>query len=411
MAEFPFPLVTIEGPPLERGRQYGRQARERIHAALRVYAPAWSAGGAGNRDALLARAREFAQVIRGRFPDLLEEMQGIAEGADLVLEDVVALNARTELLYGANSAQGAAKAVQDGMNAAKGKGIAKTAKGGAKSAKRKAQTPPDGCTGAVILPERSGGRVIIGQNWDWRPACRDLAILLRIVPEQGPRILTFVEAGMLARSGMNSAGIGLCGNFLQSDQDFRQSGVPIPLLRRAMLQSETLAQAVGAVLRSPRAFSSNHLLAHRDGEAIDLESSPPEVFTLFAEQGLLAHANHFKAAQGRVRDTGLARYPDSLFRDRRVLVQLNRQDGPLTADDLKLALQDHFGLPDSVCRHRAARADGVEIETVASVVMDLTQGVLWVAPGPVCRNEYRAFTLDGEVREAGGAVVDFRRRG
>jgi isopenicillin-N N-acyltransferase-like protein len=231
------------------------------------------------------------------------------------------------------------------------------------------------------------------------------------VPEQGPRILTFVEAGMLARSGMNSAGLGLCGNFLQSDQDFRQSGVPIPLLRRAMLQSETLPQAVGAVLRSPRAFSSNHLLAHRDGEAIDLESSPAEVFTLFADEGLLVHSNHFKAAQGRVKDTGLARYPDSLFRDRRVLGHLNRQDGPLTAADLKLALQDHFGLPDSVCRHRAARADGVEIETVASIVMDLTQRVLWIAPGPVCQNEYRAFTLDGEVPDAGGAVVDFRRRG
>ena len=50
MTEFPFPLVTIEGPPRERGMQYGRQARERIHAALRVYAPAWAKGGAGNRD-------------------------------------------------------------------------------------------------------------------------------------------------------------------------------------------------------------------------------------------------------------------------------------------------------------------------------------------------------------------------
>lgn len=409
MAEFPFPLITIEGPPRERGRQYGRQAQERIHAALRVYAPAWSKGGAGTRAALLARAREFAQVIQGRFPDFLEEMRGIAEGAGLEVEDVVALNARTELLYGAAAVQGAEKA--GGGRAKVSKSGAGAAKGRAKSAKRGSKAPLDACTGAVILPERSGGRVIIGQNWDWRPACRDLAILLRIVPEQGPRILTFVEAGMLARSGMNSAGLGLCGNFLQSDQDFRQSGVPIPLLRRAMLQAETLAQAVGAVLRSPRAFSSNHLLAHRDGEAIDLESSPAEVFTLFADQGLLVHSNHFKAAQGRVKDTGLARYPDSLFRDRRVLGHLNRQDGPLTADDLKLALQDHFGLPDSVCRHRAARADGVEIETVASVVMDLTQRVLWVAPGPVCQNEYRAFTLDGEAREPAGAVVDFRRRG
>jgi hypothetical protein len=57
------------------------------------------------------------------------------------------------------------------------------------------------------------------------------------------------------------------------------------------------------------------------------------------------------------------------------------------------ALRDHFGLPDSVCRHRAPRPDGTEIETVASVVMDLAEGALWLCPGPVCENDYRRFAL------------------
>lgn len=353
---FPFPLVTIEGGPRERGRQYGRLAAERIGVSLGIYTAAWGAGSGPAREGLLERARAFTPVIGDHHPDLLEEMRGIAEGAGVSVEEIVALNARTELLYGGPPAS-------------------------------------DGCTGAVLLPEVAGGRTIIGQNWDWRPACRDSAILLRILPDAGPRILTFVEAGMLARSGMNSAGLGLCGNFLQSDRDFRQTGLPIPVVRRAILHSDTLAVAAGQVLRAPRAFSSNHLLAHRDGEAVDLEASPPEVFPLFAEGGLLVHANHFRAAAGRVRDTGIGRYPDSLFRDRRVRAFLESQACPLTADDLKAALRDHFGLPDAVCRHRAPRSDGTDIETVASIVMDLTEGRLWLAPGPVCQHAYREFTL------------------
>lgn len=158
----------------------------------------------------------------------------------------------------------------------------------------------------------------------------------------------------------------------------------------------SLPAAVGEVLRAPRAFSSNHLLGHRDGEAIDLEAAPPEVFPLFAEGGLLVHSNHFKGAAGRLRDTGLARYPDSLFRDRRLRKHLEERPGPLAVGDLQEALRDHFGLPDSVCRHRAPRPDGTEIETVASVVMDLTAGELSVCPGPVCENEYRRFTLRGQ---------------
>jgi isopenicillin-N N-acyltransferase-like protein len=347
--------VTIEGDARERGRQYGRLATARIATSLGIYMAAWAAGDAPARAALLDRARAFVPVIGDRFPDLLEEMRGMAEGAERPLEEIVALNARTELLYGEQAA--------------------------------------DGCTGAVILPGLAGGHVVIGQNWDWRPACRDSAIVLRVVPARGPSLLTFVEAGMLARSGMSSAGIGLCGNFLNSDMDHRQRGVPIPVIRRAILMSPTLPTAVGEVLRAPRAFSSNHLLAHRDGEAVDLEASPPEVFPLFAEDGLLVHSNHFKAANGRVRDTGLPRYPDSLFRDRRVRAHLTGCARPLGVRHLQEALRDHFGLPDSVCRHRAPRPDGTEIETVASVVMDLTAGELWLCPGPVCENEYRRFSL------------------
>ena len=355
-SSFPFPLVDVEGDARERGRQYGSLAAERIATSLRIYMAAWTAGDGDGaaRGALLARARKFEPVIGDRYPELLEEMRGIAEGAGRALEEIVALNARTELLYG---------------------------------------EPADGCTGAVLLPERTGGPVIIGQNWDWRPACREAAIVLRVTPERGPGFLTFVEAGMLARSGMNSAGIGLCGNFLNSDMDGTQRGVPIPVIRRAILMSPSLPTAVGEVLRAPRAFSSNHLLAHRDGEAVDLEASPPEVFALFAEDGLLVHSNHFKGAQGRVRDTGLSRYPDSLFRDRRVRAHLAERGHTLGVKDLQEALRDHFGLPDSVCRHRAPRPDGTEIETVASVVMDLAEGELWLCPGPVCENDYRRFTL------------------
>jgi isopenicillin-N N-acyltransferase-like protein len=282
-------------------------------------------------------------------------MRGIDEGCGRTLPEIVALNACAELLY--------------------------------------EPTGDDGCSGAVVMPGLTGGGVIIGQNWDWRPACRVAAIVPRVTPDRGPAFLTFVEAGMLARSGMNSAGIGLCGNFLNSDQGNKQSGVPIPVLRRPILMSPSLPAAVGEVLCAARQFESNHLLAHRDGEAIDLEAAPFDVFPLFPEDGLLVHSNRFKGAQGRLRDTGLPRFPDSLFRDRRVRKRLLDGGAPLGIGDLQEALRDHFGLPGAVCRHRAPRLDGTEIETVASVVMDLSAGDLWLCSGPVGENEYRRYSL------------------
>ena len=49
---------------------------------------------------------------------------------------------------------------------------------------------------------------------DWRAECAETGVLLRIHRDDGPDILTFTEAGGLARSGLNSAGIGLTANAL-----------------------------------------------------------------------------------------------------------------------------------------------------------------------------------------------------
>ena len=44
--------------------------------------------------------------------------------------------------------------------------------------------------------------------------------------ERRANILTFAEAGGLARSGFNAAGIAITANYLESDRDYRTIGVP-----------------------------------------------------------------------------------------------------------------------------------------------------------------------------------------
>jgi isopenicillin-N N-acyltransferase like protein len=353
-----FPYIEVAGGPRERGRQYGEAARERVRASRKIYFPAFAARGLE-----WPRVRElasgFAAAVQGYEPAFVEEMRGIADGAGVEFEEIVALNARTELLYW-----------QD-----------------------------EGCTGAACMPEvTASGHTLLGQNWDWRPACRESAVVLHVRPDDGPEFITFVEAGLLARAGLNSAGVGVTGNFLQSDADFGRAGIPIPFIRRRILSSRSLAEAVGWVVRTPRAFSSNHLVAHAPGEAIDCEAAPEDVFFLHPEGGILEHSNHFRAAAApaRLRDTGIARYPDTLYRDRRLRRALAAKAPSILVEDFQAALRDHYGKPDSVCRHDAARSDGTMITTVASLVMDLHEGRLWVAPGPVCEHEYREYRL-GEV--------------
>jgi isopenicillin-N N-acyltransferase-like protein len=363
----PFPFIHVEGPARERGRQYGKAAGQRVVKSLEIYTGAFAQNGL-QWPQVKELAQRFLTVIDQYDHDFLEEIYGIAEGAEQEVEAIVALNARTELMFW----QGPENQAKTG--------------------------PSDECTGAIVTPEATAdGHMLHGQNWDWRPDCIDSAVVVRHVPEKGPSFLTFTEAGLLSRCGMNSAGLSVTGNFLQSDQDFGRSGIPIPFIRRRILTSSSFAHAVGSVIRSPRAFSSNHMVSDAQGEAINLESAPDEVFWIHPEGGILVHSNHFKdpASKVKLKDTGIGRFPDSLYRDRRVEAHLYPKRGQITVEDLKVAFKDHYGKPDSVCRHATARSNGTVIGTVASIIMDVTAGRMWIAPGPVCENDFTEYTLVG----------------
>ena len=366
----PFPLIEVSGPPRERGRAYGRQAADRIHL------------GAGHYTRQLERVsfdwasireltREYLPRIEAFEPAYVEEMRGIAEGARIEFEAVALLNARTEIL-----------------------------KLGARPDLRRrlaADEEPDGCTGVVVLPEATqSGRLIHAQNWDWKAECAETAVVLRIHRDDGPDLLTFTEAGGLARSGFNTAGIAITANYLECDRDYRQLGVPLALIRRKVLESEHLALAMRTVYVTPKSGANNMIVSHAEGVAIDFECAPDETFQVHPERGLLVHANHWVSpvALAKLKDTGIANTPCSVYRDIRVRGLLAPQIGTLTRDAVKAALFDDFATPWSVCRPPRPSLTDTVTATVAMIVMEPAIGVMDVAPLPALEGRFTTYRLE-----------------
>ena len=360
-AHVPFPLVDVGGTPRQRGESYGEQARERISASVALYSGQLDRFGF-KRDDIGRFAGIFLPRLREWAPDLVEEMEGIADGAKVDISAILLVNARTEIL----------------QLARREKGIA--------------DDEPDGCTGAALLPESTrDGRLIHGQNWDWRAECADTSVVLRIRRDDGPDILTFTEAGGLARSGFNSAGIGITGNYLECDRDYRDLGIPLPFIRRRTLEAAHLAHAIKIIATTPKSGSNNMILSTAEGFAVDLECAPDETFPIYPENGLIVHANHWQSpiALTKLREMGLRDVPDSLYRDHRVHQALLRRNGGLTVDDLKDALFDDFGTPFAVCRPAVRKEGGNLSATVAMIVFEPATGIMEIAPLPA---ENRVFT-------------------
>lgn len=366
MAYQSFPLIEISGAPFERGAGYGRAAADRIRGSIRLYA--------GQMEAMSFTWDQVRDIVRGFVPsmedfapDLIEEMRGIAQGADCTFEEIVLVNARTEVIQIGNRRAEAAKAGSDG------------------------------CTGVVALADvTEAGNLIHAQNWDWRPECADTSVVLRVRREDGPDYLTFTEAGGLARNGFNAAGLAITANYLECERDYGQSGIPLPLIRRRYLESGFMAEGIKVVATTPKSASNNMMLSIAEGFAIDFECAPDESFALYPEAGLLVHANHWvtSAALAKIKDTGISSVPESFYRDYRVRRLLTPKIGRIGIDDVKNALFDTFGTPYCVCRPPVAGQSGNISTTVAMVVMQPALGLMEVAPMPALNKVFTTYTLD-----------------
>jgi isopenicillin-N N-acyltransferase-like protein len=296
----------------------------------------------------------------------------IAKGADVPFSTIALINARTEVL----------KLAQRGSLGRSSLPV---------------DPDPDGCTSVVLLPEATAnGRLIHAQNWDWKVECAETSVVLSIQSEGKPDILTFTEAGGLARSGLNSAGLAITANYLESDRDYTQIGVPLALIRRKALECSHLAQAIHAVYVTPKSASNNVVLSHADGMAFNFECAPDESFLVHPVNGLLVHANHWISpiALGKLKDTGIATVPDSVYRDLRVRSLLAPKLGQATMRDMQEALFDDFQTPWSVCRPPRLTLNDNLSATVAMIVMDPGEGIMQVAPLPALNRNFTTYRLN-----------------
>lgn len=360
-------MVLAAGGPRERGRAYGAQAAERVHRSIEIYERVFSHYAQLPWAEVRRRAAPFVEAIDGYDVQLLPELEGIAEGAGVDAEDVLAVNLRTEVMFGLD----------------------------ARPAQAAAKSPPRECT--AIGRRLDDGRVWIAQTWDWKPAARDTCVLLVCAPHDRPGFVTLVEAGLWAKCGVNEAGIGLATNALQSSLDRGEPGIPYHAILRRVLTSATHDEAVDAVRRGPRASSANYLIGRRDGPVVDLEAAPGGPHEVFVQEGpSLAHANHFVRPSPPFEDLGLIDGEDSLHRHATATM------APVeTLDALRSMLCSHDDPAGTICVHGDASLDPVEdYVTVAAVVADLTEGTLAVTDGNPCRASFEEHQIDELVTRA-----------
>jgi isopenicillin-N N-acyltransferase like protein len=332
---------SAERDPGGRGRAFGLAHAGAVANTVAVYRRMLGL----TDEELRVAGRAVGDRVVTDWPDLVEEIEGLAEGAGVAVEALLAVNARTELMATAGGECSLVGAVQDGA-------------------------------------------CVVVQNWDWHPDLAASLVVWTVRQPGGRSFTTLTEAGMLAKLGVSSAGL-CCGlNFLRCSADGGVGGVPIHVLLRVLLdRTETLPDAV-ALLRAATVSASSCITVGwaRGDEAavVAAELSPGGCELVWPDtDDRLVHTNHFLVPPPRGRDLEAAEAPSTLLR-RWVVARAVR------AGDLEAALCSHAGAPESPCRHEDPALPWAERRaTLASVAMEPGRGRMRVAAGPPCSTPLR----------------------
>lgn len=349
-----FPHHRLHGTPREVGRQHGEALRAEIRAHLDLIYTQGARRSNLTPETARRWALTFGPVIGEAAPHFLQEIEGVAAGADIEPAEALLLQVRQE--------------------------VAHIARFGSADLE---------CTSFAVSGAytRTGG-TFAGQNADLAGGIEAFSAVLTFAVTGKPAVMMLVPAGQISYLGISGEGLSADANFLRSAG--WRTGFPRYLLTRLAIEQPTLKAAVDAALAPKRASSRNLLLADRSGAMVDIETTAQEHALTWGD-GCLVHANHHVLAGMAGHETATAdELHNSTCRHERIAALMEEHRGRLDVETLQTILRDHASRPHSICAHPGERVS----YSFASLISDLDTGSMTIAVGPPCEHEYATYSLE-----------------
>ena len=332
MYDVEFLAVECRGTPAEMGRQQGEAARRLIqdNLSMRTFAPP---------EKLAAFHHAAAAILAARAPEILEEIHGIAEGAQVDPHQLMASTFRDD------------------------------------DAER--------CTPMIVRSSPEG--TLVAKNNDGPSHEMFPFVICTRRPDHGlPTIGVYFAGLVCGMDMMNAAGLANTHGSVGSIFPKPAGGLDIRLWTyRLMCTCRTAADFIAGLRQIPLGGKGFSIAVGDAGaETAFIDAAVPRV-------AVRDRNNAFDFSTNLYRSPGLEN-ADKRPPDKRPLYQartdyLRRQSPPRDVTELQHLLRDH-STPDSPCRHAASR-------TTDSMIFLVNSGKALVSSGPPCRYPYFEYSF------------------
>lgn len=368
------PVLILEGAPRKRGQIHGEALRESIHSHVRMWQESVRKGvGVDPQKHIedFLGNTSFDKAIETWTPDLMEEVKGISEAANVDFKTLLAMQYIDEgWWYVRNRYFGL--------------------------------IPPSGdkCT-VVGVYGQEGLPTILGQNLDLPAMYNGYEILLHI-KHHDSELESFVRScsGIVSLNGMNSAGVGLCLNAVLPLNP-RLDGLPVAFVNRGILACKSWKEAVEFIHKIKHASGQTYNIGGKD-EIGSFECSGGKVvrYKPVVFENRICHTNHPLVNDDQSlylelirKNPGIDRAHDnSGIRLEYADKVLKEIEGKVSMEDIMKVLSSGDNPQHPVCV--PLRDDGRGGFTAAATVMKLSGNPeLLITNGPPNKYEYQKFNF------------------
>ena len=344
-----FPYLEVAGDNYKIGQVIGSYFKDNILGLLKGRKK-WF----GNlKDFVQGEGQEMYEGMllssRKYFPHLVHEIEGISSGSGIPFDDLFLLNIKAE--------------VEAAMSF------------------REHEAP--GCS-TIYLNE--GKRKLIMHNEDGNEANYGGMFIVKATPPSGVTFVVMTYPGVIMGNGpaMNNAGITQSTNYIASlDWNI---GIPRYILGRAILEAQSLEEALSLATHPHRAFAYNHNLGSvQEKKIVSVEVTPTD-YEIYYPDGLFFHTNHLilESTKNLPQDTGYVE-SSSMLRYKVIEEEIGKIENQQSVSEAELVsiLSSHRQSPYSPCRHPQGAIRG---RTLGTAIMNIEDGYVKFYFGNPCES-------------------------
>ncbi len=328
---FPFIEYKYGDTFLEWGLAHGEAFRESIRELANIRQELMLNKNPLLKNHLAPLAQAQWDVTKDFAPHWCDELEGIRQGANLSLEEIVILNNYTDF--------------------------------------RDIELPEEGCsTMHIRTPEGE----LSGQTWDMHQSAKDFLCLIR-VPEtnKSSELLCLSLVGCPALMGINTNNCLVGVNNINTQN--AKAGIIWPVFVRALLEKQSVREMDDMLKNSPVTSGHNYIVSDPSiGEHWEVTPNHSEcVGQTSADKPYAFHTNH---CLGDVIQTMEMKDSISSTTHKRFELLTEKANQVRTLSDLKNLFQNHDNYPMSLCSHYESGAQDPST-TCGGGIANLSDGI------------------------------------